>query len=141
MPWTLSLRGLRVSRTKADGTPLFQPLARPLGGAMQREQQPRPVIELALPDGRVLRTPAREGGVTQFNSEVVLLAGPLEPGVIQLRVLHEGKVLMGAVSVSLRDLVNKRTVKVGGQAIEELELAAVATPARRVGELRELAAP
>jgi tetratricopeptide (TPR) repeat protein len=141
MPWTLSLRGLRVSRTKADGTPLFQPLARPLVGAMQREQQPRPVIELALPDGRVLRTPAREGGVTQFNSEVVLLAGPLEPGVIQLRVLHEGKVLMGAVSVSLRDLVNKRTVKVGGQAIEELELAAVATPARRVGELRELAAP
>ncbi len=143
MPWTVSVRGLRVSRTRADGTPLFAPIPklRPFGGALPKDLQPHPVIELALPDGRVLRTPPRDGAVTQFNSEVVLLAGPLEPGVVQVRVLHDGKVLMGTVSVPLRDLVSRHTVKLSGQAIEELELVAGASPTRRVGELRELSAP
>ncbi len=167
--WLISIRAVKVRPVHADGTALVGPALAPAMGSALRAiplapagaapratlashaaaelsrvppaNQPRVRVELTLPDGRRMATPERTGAYATWSSAVVLSANAADDRALRFRVTHDGGQDLGAPSILLAELLQRRDVLLSGESVLALEITADPDPALPEGAIIDLGAP
>lgn len=101
------------------------------------ENRPSLRVEVSLPDGTRLSTPARRGVFIPLDAEVVVGANALDPRSLSLRVVAEGakgSESLGVVEVPLRKLTGQRgELRLRNGSVLALRLTSVSAEGRTPG--------
>ncbi|MGQ0508621.1 MAG: tetratricopeptide repeat protein [Myxococcaceae bacterium] len=153
-PYRIALRSALILAGRSDGqawigpsTPLFYRAARALEDAAQRrgyrameeaaasipyENRPNLRLEVTLPDGSRLGTPARPGVLANFDSELVLISQGVDDRPLTFQVLA-GNDIVGTVDVGLRELLEKPELRINRGAILSILLVSTRADGRQPG--------
>lgn len=147
-PWAVRVRGVLVDPVRPDGTPWIGPpsvrlnrVARELAGRavsrldghvlrvvndVPRENRPRLLVEVVLPDGRRLASTVRDGPYFTLDASFVVAANGFDRRRLALRVVHQepGRPAepVGELTVPVGELVARPSGLVSAPPILAMEL-------------------
>jgi tetratricopeptide (TPR) repeat protein len=105
-------------------------------GSIPEENRPTLRLEVTLPDGTRLTTPARRGVFVPLDAELVAAANGLDERAVTFRVLAQGaggEESLGSLDVPLRELTERRELRLKGGAVLGLQVSTLHAPSRTPG--------